>query len=76
MIKHTPKQRDGRGQRGEAHHNAKLTDAHVVDIRERVAAGETQVSMAREFGVSTHTIRNIIRRVAWKHIEPQELDND
>lgn len=54
--------------RGEAHSSAKLTAALVVEIRGRVANGEKQVSLAREFGVDDSTICNIVKRKIWKHV--------
>lgn len=38
--------------RGEAHHNAKFADAEVPRIWARLLAGESQASIAREYGVT------------------------
>ena len=51
--------------RGESHWCAKLSAADVSAIRERVAAGETQASLALRFGVHSATISRIARR-AWR----------
>lgn len=52
--------RKGRGQAGERHWKAKLTGPQVAEIRTRVAAGETQRSLAREFGVSFQHIGTLV----------------
>lgn len=44
---------------------AKLTATQVDLIRERVARGEKQAALAREFGVTRDTIGNIIRGKSW-----------
>lgn len=48
-------------QRGERHHQAKLSDAEVAEIRGRHSSGEQQVSLAREFGVSKSLVSQIVR---------------
>jgi hypothetical protein len=57
--------------RGEDRPAAKLTEAQVREIRRRHALGQhgSFVQLAREFGVVDETIRNIIRRKIWKHVE-------
>lgn len=42
--------------RGEGHPSSKLSDAQIADVRRRIAAGERQVDLAREWGVSPATI--------------------
>jgi hypothetical protein len=54
----------GRG--GEDHPRVRLTENQVRDIRSR--RGQTQASLAREFGVSTGAIEGIVKRRTWKHI--------
>lgn len=52
--------------RGESHHDAKLTKADVVEIRERYAAGgDTQAGLADEFGVNQSEIGFIVRGEYW-----------
>jgi uncharacterized membrane protein len=48
--------------RGEAHHNAKLTDAEISDIRAsyRGVFGE-QAALAREYGISKATMSKILK---------------
>lgn len=54
---------------GERSGASKLTEASVVEIRGRYAAGGvTQEDLAGEFGVSISTIRNITNRKTWKHL--------
>jgi len=50
--------------RGERHYAAKLTDADVARIRAR--AGEPHLSIARDFGVNSSTVRSIILGHTWK----------
>jgi len=47
---------------------AKLNDAAVRDIRERIRASETISSLSRRFGVSRPVIRSIRDGKAWKHV--------
>lgn len=58
--------RDGTDNRGERHGKAKLTEAHVLQIRAR--ADENQKKLGEEFGVLNHVISNIINKKSWKHI--------
>ena len=65
--------RDAKGrqarQRGEAHGRAKLTEADVVEIRTRHAAGGvTQRELAEEFGVDRTNIGLIVNRKNWAHV--------
>lgn len=51
--------------RGEEHWLAKLTEAQVAEIRSRKAAGETQVALAKEFGISPTSMSRIVNNVSW-----------
>lgn len=53
---------------GEQSNVAKLTDAKVLEIRRRVRAGEKQVALAAEFGVSFQAIGKIHKRGSWRHL--------
>lgn len=53
---------------GERHASAKLTEAQVLGVRSRHAAGSSLSSLAREHGVAVQSIRAIVRRSTWKHI--------
>lgn len=56
-------------ERGRASTNhRKLTDADVVMIRRRRAAGARQSDLAHQFGVSDGTISMIVRGSRWKHL--------
>jgi hypothetical protein len=47
--------------RGQYHANAKLTNEQVAEIRKRYKAGELQVPLASEYGVSQRAISLIVR---------------
>jgi hypothetical protein len=47
--------------------NRKLTEGDVAQIRERAGAGERQVDLAREFGVSWSTVHDVVARRSWAH---------
>ena len=58
----------GRGSRpphpkGEQHHEARLTDKQVVEIRAAAEGGERQRSIAARFGCSQATVSTIVRGV-------------
>ena len=53
---------------GSGHHNAKLTETDVKEIRRRHAAGTTQRSIAAAFNVSGSLICNIVNRKYWTHV--------
>lgn len=52
--------------RGEAHTNAKLTNADARSIRRLYAQGTTQVEIARRFGVSQRVVSLITRGESYK----------
>lgn len=56
------------GRPGEQCPTVKLTEADVVQIRARVAAGESMYSLAPQYGVSDATIRDAVARRTWKHV--------
>jgi hypothetical protein len=47
---------------------AKVNSEQVIEIRRRLALGETRTDIAKEFGVSTATISLIGSRRSWKHL--------
>ena len=53
---------------GEKNPRAKLTSSDVVEIRRRVAAGDTKKRIAREYGVTDTLVRMIELRKCWKHV--------
>jgi hypothetical protein len=54
--------------RGEQNGGAKLTEAQVLSIRQQVAAGDSQRSVATRLGVSQGLVQMIVRRKVWTHI--------
>ncbi len=52
--------------KGEDRPEAKLTEAAVRDIRERVDVNMTH--LAREFGVSRSAMQDVVHRRTWKHV--------
>lgn len=54
--------------RGEQNGLSKLKTTDVVEIRARLAAGESYVVLGAHFNVSNDTIGMIARRKTWKHI--------
>lgn len=63
------KKKIGAAQQGSLSNSAKLTEDDIRDIRRRIAAGETQRSLAIEYGVGFPTINKIHLRQRWKHVE-------
>lgn len=59
-----PEQRSAGSRNGAA----KLTEADVLRIRERRAAGATVYELAKDFGLSHPTVSNICTRKTWKHV--------
>lgn len=47
---------------------AKLRAEDVRQIRQSVAAGETQRSVAKRFGVHPYSIGRIVHRITWSHV--------
>lgn len=60
--------------RGEQVASAKLSYAKVHDIRRRIAAGESQRSIAARYGVDRTAISHIRRGLLWAL--PQEVPNE
>lgn len=53
---------------GERNPMAKLTNAEVNEIRQRVSNGEKQISMCASYGVSPMTISRLVRGETWRHV--------
>jgi hypothetical protein len=61
--------------RGEAQGSSKLTDAQVVEIRSRYAAGGVSTrALGREFSVHPTTIFHVVKGDAWSHVPPAPSD--
>lgn len=56
--------------RGSNNGNAKLTDADIVQIRKRLAKGETGAAIARDYGMTRQAINQIRRGEKWRHNAP------
>lgn len=56
-------------ERGERHHNARLTEADVREIRRLASIGTPQAKIAKQFGTSQGNISPIVNRKAWDHVE-------
>lgn len=55
--------------RGEKNPTSKLTEAQVIEIRQRYAAGDTtQKKLGAEYGVNFSLIGYIVNRKVWQHI--------
>lgn len=71
LVWKTPRgnQRDriahGTDSRGEKNVRALVTETEVHSIRARVAAGEAQTAVAREFGITNHAVGAIVHRRTW-----------
>jgi hypothetical protein len=55
--------------RGSRNGRARLTEADVVGIRSRLAAGATHRAVAREFGISHPRVTSISTGKAWAHVK-------
>ena len=58
----------GRQAKGDIHGSAVLTECDVIEIRRRYAVGETQRSLARQFGVHQRSVYRIVNRLTWTHV--------
>lgn len=58
-----------RGNRGEKHNMARLTEADVLSIRAEYAKGGISVyAIAKKYKVNWFTVDNVIKRKSWKHV--------
>lgn len=57
--------RDGTSNRGERSAVAKLTEAAVMEMRRRYAAGETQATLATEYGLAQNSLSQVITGARW-----------
>ena len=54
--------------KGENNGNSRLVEAHIVDIRLRIANGQAKREVARMYGVNPATVRHIVNMDTWSHI--------
>lgn len=61
-----------RGRRNDAfgarNPNTKLMVAQIPEIKQRLRSGDTQSAIARDFGVTQATIRNILIGRSWRYV--------
>jgi hypothetical protein len=48
--------------------SSKVTVYDVLEIRRRAADGESSLSLSKEFGISQHSVNNIVARRRWKDV--------
>jgi hypothetical protein len=58
-----------RKNRGESIGASKLTASQVQVIRQKYSAGVKVCVIAEEFGINRNTVRHIVRRITWGHVE-------
>jgi hypothetical protein len=63
----------GRFLRGEELPFSKLTEDHVLDMREAFASGESKSALARRFGVGWTTVYQVVRGDTWSHVTLREV---
>jgi Mor family transcriptional regulator len=59
----------GRYHSGESHYYSKLKEWQVADIRRRVAAGEVQRSLAKEYNTTPQNIWHIKNGHSWAGVK-------
>lgn len=64
----------GRNAKGETNGQAKLTEADVLAIRTRVAAGKRQLDVARSYALDSGHVSMIVHRKIWKHLNAPSLE--
>lgn len=70
ILIRTKPERNGLGEaRGERHHKAKLTERDVQAIRAARSDGSSMSALALHYSVSAPTIRDIVLRKTWAHID-------
>jgi hypothetical protein len=60
--------RHGTIARGSRNGHAKATESDVIEIRQRVQAGEKQKDLAVEYGMGKSRISQIVNRRTWRHV--------
>ncbi len=66
--RHGSRTKPERMPRGEMAGASKLTAEFVVELRQRVAAGETVTQIARDFGLSKSTTARAANGATWSHV--------
>jgi len=60
--------------RAEAVHRARFTEAQIITIRERVAAGEKRAALAVEYRTTISNITAIATGATWAHVGGPHLE--
>jgi AraC-like DNA-binding protein len=60
--------RNGRHERGERRHNARLREADIAPLRAAFGGGESSTSIAARLGVSPRTVRDAATGRTWSHL--------
>ena len=55
-------------QKGENHHNSKLTEFDIIKIRRLYIQGTSQKELAEKFNIGQPHISSILLRKTWKHV--------
>ena len=66
----------GRTTHGAKHGMAKLTEAQIPAIRQRLVEGKTQRQIATEFGISQRVIGQIKNNTLWRHVPETSPTNN
>lgn len=56
---------------GSGHPRAIFNETQVIEIRRRVAAGEKQTLLAKEFGVAPQALNKVVKGHSFKHLQPK-----
>lgn len=64
-----PHKQTGGSRPGIKHHNCRLTEEDVIEIRQRDRNGESKKSLAATFGCNESSIWKIVKRQRWKHLQ-------
>lgn len=69
LDNHDDMKAKGRSAKGEKHGGARLTEAQVLEIRARFAAGGiSQGALRAMYGITQSHVRSIITRKTWRHL--------
>jgi hypothetical protein len=57
-----------RGPYGHWHPHSKLTEAKVIEMRQRYQAGESFGALAKVYGVTSSVVKKTVLGINWKHV--------
>lgn len=60
--------RQGRARKGESHPRSRLVNQEILDMRSRVATGDSLGLIAKDYGISYAHAHAIIAGKKWKHV--------